>query len=541
MRKPEQTTEPSIEEILASIRRIIADDGATPPAPVFDRSMPAAGREQAEAQYAGVQNDEFWQHDDFGGHETEARRPAQSEDEILELTEDFMVEEAVAAAARRVMEQAREEPEPAYAAEYAPGYQGYAEDDETSLPIPDAADLDAPGMIAMEAPLTSEGLNSVLSNVVAEMRRLSDGQGLDAAKGFDPYEEEEDEMPAPEPERAAWQPPVRPAQAGPAQRPVWSARHRDGDDAAARNGKAPEAVSREPLPRPVVDAAQSLAVIPEAGPGAPFFAPPAERPGPAATVKNAAAQSQPAAEGPVPPPADAAQAPREKERRAVGDTLTRAFARTPAPEETEATADARGLQGKAAEMAKAAVSDFATEKLSAPPVAHALRADKPFMAEITSSLAGALARKAQQQKAGSEAAEVELPESALAPDAATDAGTAALGAVSEAPAQRAVTAEAPGKQPDEPHGHSEAAAQSTPPAAVKPVQVSPASSAPADETVPAGLPEGLESAVVAMLKPLILQWLNDNLPRLVEKALREEIAANGPLSQRGSKANGARG
>ena len=34
-----------------------------------------------------------------------------------------------------------------------------------------------------------------------------------------------------------------------------------------------------------------------------------------------------------------------------------------------------------------------------------------------------------------------------------------------------------------------------------------------------------------MIKPLIVQWLNDNLPRIVERAVREEIADQGLVSR----------
>jgi cell pole-organizing protein PopZ len=549
MRKPEQTSEPSIEEILASIRRIIADDGSRASEPAFEAPLPAAAREQAEAQYAGVQRDGFWPEGDFGAGEPVPS--SAGEDEILELTEDFMVEEAVAAAARRAMEQAGEEPEAARTVEYVPGYQDYVEDEDAppSAPVPEIgeAELEAPGMIAMEAPLTSEGLDSVLSNVVAEMRRLSEGQGLDAAKGFDPYEEEE-EMPEPEPEpepeqEAAWQPPRRPAQAGPVQRPVWSARHLDGGGAAARDAKAAEAVGREPLPRPAADDVPDLAAaLPEAGPGAPFFALPGEKAEPISAAESAAHAAD---EIPASAPTGSQQSTLEEERRAVGETLTRAFSQTPLPEETETPGDARGLQAKAAEIAKTAVSDFAAEKLSAPPVAHALRADKPFMAEITTSLAGALARKAEQQKGSSETAEPELPESALASGAEAQTDAAEFGAAPEAPPLDAARVEAPHEEPEEvPAFPKETVAEEAEaPALVeaRPERKPGGSSTPAFEAASGLLPEGLEAAVVEMLKPLIMRWLNDNLPRLVEKALREEVAANGPLMQRASKTNGARG
>jgi cell pole-organizing protein PopZ len=54
-----------------------------------------------------------------------------------------------------------------------------------------------------------------------------------------------------------------------------------------------------------------------------------------------------------------------------------------------------------------------------------------------------------------------------------------------------------------------------------------ASQAPASPT-----PEGsltLEGAVREMLRPMLKQWLNDNMPRILETAIREEIATRGLL------------
>jgi cell pole-organizing protein PopZ len=38
------------------------------------------------------------------------------------------------------------------------------------------------------------------------------------------------------------------------------------------------------------------------------------------------------------------------------------------------------------------------------------------------------------------------------------------------------------------------------------------------------LPDGIEESIKEMIKPLIMQWLNDNLARIVEQAVREELA-----------------
>ncbi len=39
----------------------------------------------------------------------------------------------------------------------------------------------------------------------------------------------------------------------------------------------------------------------------------------------------------------------------------------------------------------------------------------------------------------------------------------------------------------------------------------------------------LEAAVREMLRPLLVQWLNENMPRILENAIRDEIAVRGLL------------
>src|SRR5687767_5740491 len=96
MRKPEQTPEPSIEEILASIRKIIADDGgqsqpAVPPKPIYATSGPNVSQHPFPGHDRQPQGG--------GRFQPQQGDPAdyQADDEILELTEDFMLEEEAAA------------------------------------------------------------------------------------------------------------------------------------------------------------------------------------------------------------------------------------------------------------------------------------------------------------------------------------------------------------------------------------------------------------------------------------------------------------
>ena len=69
-----------------------------------------------------------------------------------------------------------------------------------------------------------------------------------------------------------------------------------------------------------------------------------------------------------------------------------------APRQTPPQADAR--LAKAEDLAKATITDFASDKLRAPSVAQALHADRPFMDAITDSLATAMAEaEADQMRA----------------------------------------------------------------------------------------------------------------------------------------------
>jgi cell pole-organizing protein PopZ len=76
-------------------------------------------------------------------------------------------------------------------------------------------------------------------------------------------------------------------------------------------------------------------------------------------------------------------------------------------------------------------------------------------------------------------------------------------------------------------------APAKPAAAPAPVAVQPLAQAqfmgatPMPSSAPAGGP--LETAVRDMLRPLLVQWLNENMPRILENAIREEIAVRGLL------------
>jgi cell pole-organizing protein PopZ len=52
----------------------------------------------------------------------------------------------------------------------------------------------------------------------------------------------------------------------------------------------------------------------------------------------------------------------------------------------------------------------------------------------------------------------------------------------------------------------------------------------AGELIASALPIGgvrtLDDTIIELLRPMIRQWLDDNMPRMVEKALRIELAAS---------------
>ena len=49
--------------------------------------------------------------------------------------------------------------------------------------------------------------------------------------------------------------------------------------------------------------------------------------------------------------------------------------------------------------------------------------------------------------------------------------------------------------------------------------------APAIQQAPGAGVQTLEDTVARLLRPMLRQWLDDNMPRIVEKAFKEELAA----------------
>jgi cell pole-organizing protein PopZ len=80
-------------------------------------------------------------------------------------------------------------------------------------------------------------------------------------------------------------------------------------------------------------------------------------------------------------------------------------------------------------------------------------------------------------------------------------------------------------------GSTEGAAAPSPatlPAAVHP-PVPAQFKGPAQAAAPVQMGQSLEGAVREMLRPLLVQWLNENMPRILENAIREEIAVRGVI------------
>jgi cell pole-organizing protein PopZ len=553
MPKPEQSAEPSIEEILASIRKIIADDGAPARGPGGKGfAKPAADPHRGDPHYVA--------HPYRSGEMPEPR----GEDELLELTEDFLVEEA-------------ELPPPAAPAE--PLASMPAPHDTAAPPIPDRAAMAAQLMAADSA--ADAGLHTVLSNVAAEVERLASGEKAPlptASRLFNAPPSE----PAAEPHSRVAPPPATPAaafapeglpqpevraampapqNAQPASRarvhnrPVWSARRLEGGTAS--RGEQPSVPDLE-IPEDTI--AQGFGgrdrweegvqmPVPDTGPQIPFAYPPEpEAKGgpdlgklapPASSSSNPQAQAKESAESPL--------SDIENEKSFVGDFLTRVFGHSHERGEElrreEPTFNHPGLKGQAEKLAKATVSDFAADKLKAPPLAEALHADKPFMAQLTDSLESALAevgaltdverldepgsepefRVGQTAAADVPAAhpatseelpeppplvDVDLPFTSSTPEA-SEFRSAPVVQQAPAAAPASISA-APKVQPQPPHA-----------AHADPIfEERKADAAPSAATQ---LPAGIEDSIKDMIKPLIVQWLNDNLARIVERAVREEL------------------
>lgn len=530
MRKPEQTSEPSIEEILASIRRIIADDGMAVHTaesadivktaivePIGPHHVPLKAGGEAGSDAAGAQ--------------------ATSEDDILELTEDSMLEAPAV--------QLDEPAEPA-AMSYESRLAEFSERDPYAEPAQETAET-ASLAEKSQGSLGSK-LKSLLPDVMAEVRRLADGAASEEPQKSAPAAPV---APAASSETERWGQPqeaVKPSPPPrPASRPVWSARHKENEapkgrqDPVAASQDRLEAALRKPSLGGKDGWSQGVQMpVPEGGPAIPFTYDGAqeERRAPSATADAARPAPLPRRTDPAPG--------RGQQPQSVTDAAPPA------------------AQARAEKIADTAISNFALDKLNAPPLGDVLKADKPLMDEITHSLADAIAKGNQQVEEGEETAPPDMHEEGDAPAAAAQFPAAPAGipnleggfvahqpAVSKA--GKADTAEE--ETPELPREDlsdflPNIAAETRSPSPLRPrgmaepviAPESPAPGARREAAMPSepfpslsGMPKTLEDTIKEMLKPLLLQWLNENMPRIVNEAIREEMAEKGLLPRYGGE------
>jgi hypothetical protein len=579
MRKPEHSGEPSIEEILASIRSIIAEDGAPPRSgmkPVNDGAPRRPPRPQ------NLQNPDNAAASSKQDHSVLQRGPrtlntADSNDEILELTEDFMLAEPAASQSA-----------------------ASAKSRTANLPVRDFYSEDASGDFRPAPSREEEELDEVLSNLAAEVERLAAPDAVqkrsseaDAERSTAGEWDDSQDQPdsggissfgAPEfaepDERSAGQPQIAgiaepraatasaPAGLSPAaqppqfanvsgankSKPVWSARRLEQRPAASSRME-PAAVEEQPAPpeppqEPPAAVATTLPStvsrrdlwaegvqmpVPDTGPEMPLpLTDPESR---KTTMETGASPTNKSAV--------------EDDRRAVGSFLTRVFGSAPPEHADDTAAGEKSLRGKAEKLARDTISGFAEEKLNAPAVGNALKADKDFMNEVASSLESALASSEDSdapdlpESASGSGADLETYvqpvqdsgldmklKEALAADARTSETIAAEQKLQE-DALSAETAalvvqsiardERPGPGPADTAQRTPQADEAAP---IPAEAAAPPRTEASKADLPApvlNLPGSLEGSIKEMIKPLIIQWLNENLPRIVEEAVREEL------------------
>jgi hypothetical protein len=557
MRKSDQTLEPSIEEILASIRKIIADDGGQGRETTAE---PFAGSAEQPRQPQPAALPRF-----LDPHAYEPAEPAEpaGEEEIMELTEDIILDDQ-SSRDNRGLDQFKDHTTDPFATAGAGG------------------DVDADA----ERHSVNAQLENVFSSVAAEVERLSHGQtsmaeaGAASAETDDwdgpnevrqavetynaavssrtqsraPEEAKPSKTSAPtpapearhEPAESAPRPVASPLTSRPQSRQVWSARHLEGEGPRSRKGKdeddAPAVSQRgEPPARAAMSGARDSWAegvqmpVPDSGPTVPFASAPEEDLIPESVAPKAAGS----------PAADL-----EKEKDYVGGVLTRVFGRSQKKVDDAPPPAAPAPASKAEKLAKATISDFAAEKLRAPVVADALQADKPFMEAITDSLETALANvemdapnlaePTESPKDMSMTEAQPAPYDELLPDALlpfdSELAPFAAGQIpgsspqEKVPAPRGKTPELPiepvreagkpksGLFRDDTEAPLGAALSGQPAPTAEPARSQSA------------LPSGLEDSIKELIKPLIIEWLNNNLPRIVEKAVREELADHGGLA-----------
>jgi cell pole-organizing protein PopZ len=553
MRKPEQAPEPSIEEILASIRRIIADD--TPPAvTTAEEESPSRLRARPGVPHLRTADSAV------------RRSEGRSEDDVFELTEDFMLaEEAPAVVLQEPDEPAEPSPNGSYGDAFARRTGSDPYDDSSTRARSEDSHPSPAESSAAEAAHNSP--SNGLASVMAEVQRFVTGNKSPEAP-----------KPAAKSQENWAQPSSDPFKSEPASRPAsrWSARQ----PAETSKGPEPLPTARSAPAAPATPRRSAFGMrdswsqgvqmpVPDEGPAIPFASDesaelPAAPHGPAETGAS------------LVPPADArdtAQTTLEDEATAVA-----ADASKPIPSDVHMRAE---------KLADRVVSDFANNRFAAPPVAAFLKADKPLMDEITGSLASALAKVgdtvteledavsppediAEEMTASDlpnptpfdEPAAPELPPVAEMPGLGSGSFVARPVSPSHAPEVGAVmssdldTPELPREEPDDIAAapHPEPREKSSPywPTGIAGSMSMPQVPAARGQMMPrpattigtargsefdrlpstSSTPKTLEETVREMLRPLLVQWLNENMPRIINDAIREEMASVGLLRQR---------
>jgi cell pole-organizing protein PopZ len=559
MRKPEQAPEPSIEEILASIRRIIADDA--PPATAVEEAMPGLSRapwlRSAESGQRGGEG--------------------RNEDEVLELTEDFMLAEESTSAAHGQHDDAF----------------GPSGDDSDRDPFADPSSVDPyddgagvpqyyAGPRASTPPAAapqSQATTSSLASVMAEVQRFVDvGKAAEVAS-----------KPSPKPLDGWTQPSHDVFKSDPAPRAPsrWSARAKVADTAkgpeplpAARSEPATLARDQAALRRQTAEMRDSWSQgvqmpVPDEGPAMPFGADDSTELRPASNP--AASPLGKTVQESLPP----SEALTSQEKPSATEQVI-----APAAVFTEAEMPVPNtVQTRAEKLAQQAVSDFASDTFSAPPVADFLKSDKPLMQAITGTLAQALSKVGEPSREYDSPPTIEeSPEDSSVPEWTSQAPIEEQSAPASPvanemlgspdgmtafqpapPAQHPASAAAlPDQEASElprediddtvaaPHrgrmepplpfqstGTAEQPAMPQVPVAPARMPSRPAASASVvrgpeiDRLQPsAAMPRSLEETVRDMLRPMLAQWLNENMPRIINDAIREEMAAAGLLRSR---------
>ncbi len=189
-------------------------------------------------------------------------------------------------------------------------------------------------------------------------------------------------------------------------------------------------------------------------------------------------------------------------------------------------------------QSKAAVAERFADAIEV--VAHTVEEDAELLEVVDAQAAAEQAQKQQQAaKSGNAPAPAVAAEEAKNASVPKPEAPAKVEAKPEAAARPEPVQQAPAKPERAPEPAPATAAREEKPGSVAPAAPA-AATAPAPVAqaqfmgaapMPGSAPSGgpLETAVRDMLRPLLVQWLNENMPRILENAIREEIAVRGLL------------